>query len=122
VEKMSPNSMVYNCFLPFGCCSIMHPFVTLFESLKFSFVLRFVLSSNFLLRFDLLLVQIPELIQDASPTIFHMEKFFDLHQVLRLEKVNIASLYLENDKFVWHQWICEIKRNLLYVGSFLWMN
>jgi hypothetical protein len=32
--------------------------------------------------------------------ILHMEQFFDLHQVPTLQKVTLASLYLEPDQFV----------------------
>jgi hypothetical protein len=38
-----------------------------------------------------------------------MEKFFDLHDVHRTQKVLILSLYLEPNKFVWYQWICSGK-------------
>ena len=38
-----------------------------------------------------------------------MESFFYLHQVLTLQKVTIASLYLKPDKLVWYQWLCEHK-------------
>ena len=40
-----------------------------------------------------------------------MEQFFDLHQVPTLQKVTIASLYLEPDQFVWYQWICDCKND-----------
>ena len=38
-----------------------------------------------------------------SPTtlIFHMEQLFDLDQVPTSQKVTIASMYLELDRFVW---------------------
>ena len=39
--------------------------------------------------------------------IFQMEQFFDLHQVPNLQKVTIASSYLEPEQFVWYQWLCE---------------
>ena len=39
-----------------------------------------------------------------------MEKLFYLHQVLTLQKVIIASLYLETDQFVLYQWLCERKK------------
>ena len=45
--------------------------------------------------------------------IFQMEKYFDIHQVPSLQNVSIASLYLENDQFVWYQWICEIKKDYI---------
>jgi hypothetical protein len=45
--------------------------------------------------------------KDPITWIFQMEQFFDLHQVPTLQKVTLASLYLEPDQFVWYQWICE---------------
>ena len=42
---------------------------------------------------------------------FQMEQFFDLHQVPTLQKVTIASLYLEPDQFVWYQWLCDRKND-----------
>jgi hypothetical protein len=45
--------------------------------------------------------------KDPITCIFHMEKYFDINQVTSLQKVPISSLYLENDQFVWYQWICE---------------
>jgi hypothetical protein len=46
-----------------------------------------------------------------------MEQFFDLHQVPSLQKVTIASLYLENDQFVWYQWLCERKKDYIISWS-----
>ena len=40
-----------------------------------------------------------------------MEQFFDLHQVTSLEKVTIASLYLEPEQFVWYRCLCSRKKN-----------
>ena len=45
--------------------------------------------------------------KDAITWIFQMEQFFDLHQVPNLQKVTIASLYLEPEQFIWYQWLCE---------------
>ena len=39
--------------------------------------------------------------------IFQMEQYFDLHEVPNLQKVTIASLYLEPKQFVWYQWLYE---------------
>ena len=39
-----------------------------------------------------------------------MEQFFDLHQVPTMEKVTIASLYLEYDKFLWYEWLYDRKK------------
>ena len=33
---------------------------------------------------------------------FQMEQLFDVHHVPTLQKVTIASLYLEPDQFVWY--------------------
>lgn len=49
--------------------------------------------------------------------IFQMEQFFDLHQVPNLQKVTIASLYLELEQFVWYQWICEQKKDTIISWS-----
>jgi len=49
--------------------------------------------------------------KDHITWILEMEKYFDLHEVTKLQKVPIAFLYLENDQFVWYQWICEGKNN-----------
>jgi hypothetical protein len=40
-----------------------------------------------------------------------MEQYFYLHNMPNLEKVHIASLYIENDHFVWYQWLFERKNN-----------
>ena len=45
--------------------------------------------------------------KDPITWIFQMEQFFDLHQVPNVQKVTIASLYLEPEQFVWYQWLCE---------------
>jgi hypothetical protein len=44
--------------------------------------------------------------------IIWMEKYFNLHQVPSLQKVPIASLYLENDQFVWY-----LLSHKLYLGK-----
>ena len=38
--------------------------------------------------------------KDPITWIFQMEKMFDLHQVPTMQKVTIASLYLELNQFV----------------------
>jgi hypothetical protein len=38
-----------------------------------------------------------------------MEKYFDLHDVPHTQKVQIVSLYLEPNQFMWYQWICSRK-------------
>ena len=55
--------------------------------------------------------------KDTITWIFQMEQYFDLHQVPRLQKVPIASLYLKNDQFVWYQWLCERKKNYMISWS-----
>jgi hypothetical protein len=49
--------------------------------------------------------------------IFQMEQFFDVHQTPSLQKVLIASLCLENDQFVWYQWLCERKNKYIISWS-----
>jgi hypothetical protein len=46
-----------------------------------------------------------------------MDQFFDLHQVPTLQKVIIASLYLEKDNFVWYQWLSERKKDSIISWS-----
>jgi hypothetical protein len=38
-----------------------------------------------------------------------MENLFDLHDVPHKQKVQIVSLYLEPNQFVWYRWICSRK-------------
>ena len=40
---------------------------------------------------------------DPITWLFYMEQLFDLHQVPILQKVTIASLYLEHNQFLWYQ-------------------
>ena len=46
-----------------------------------------------------------------------MEQFFNLHQVPTLQKVTIAPLYLDPDKFVWYQWLCDCKNDSIISWS-----
>ena len=55
--------------------------------------------------------------KDPITWIFQMEQFFDLHQVATLQKVTIASLYLEPDQFVWYQWIFYRKKDSIIFWS-----
>ena len=55
--------------------------------------------------------------KDPITWIFQMEQFFDIHQVPNLQKVTIASLYLEPQQFVWYQWLCEHKKNTIISWS-----
>ena len=43
--------------------------------------------------------------KDPITWILQMEQFFDLHNVPHTQKVQIASLYLEPNQFVWYRWI-----------------
>jgi hypothetical protein len=47
--------------------------------------------------------------KDPITWILQMEQFFDLHDVPHTQKVRIASLYLEPNKFVWYRWLCSCK-------------
>jgi len=55
--------------------------------------------------------------KDHVTWILQMEQFFDLHQVTSLQKVIIASLYLEPEKFVWYRFLCNRKKNLVVSWS-----
>ena len=46
-----------------------------------------------------------------------MEQFFDLHHVPTMQKVTIASLYLEHNQFVWYQWLCDRKKDYILSWS-----
>jgi hypothetical protein len=46
---------------------------------------------------------------DPIAWILQMDKFFDLHDVPHTQKVQIDSLYLEPNQFVWYRWICSRK-------------
>jgi hypothetical protein len=47
--------------------------------------------------------------KDPITWILQMEQFFDLHNVPHTQKVQIASLYLEPNQFVWYIWLCSHK-------------
>ena len=51
--------------------------------------------------------------KDPVTWIFQMEQFFDLHQVPTLQKVTIASLYLEPDQSVWCQRLYDRKKKYI---------
>ena len=38
-----------------------------------------------------------------------MEKYFDFHNVQYTQKVRIATLYLEQNHFLWYKWFCSRK-------------
>ena len=46
-----------------------------------------------------------------------MEQFFDIQQVPNLQKVTISYLYLDSQQFVWYQWPCECKKNIIISRS-----
>ena len=48
--------------------------------------------------------------KDPITWILQMEKYFDLHDVQLLQKVCIASLYLEPNQFVWYKGLCSRKK------------
>jgi hypothetical protein len=43
--------------------------------------------------------------KDQITWILSMEQFFDIHDVPQTQNVQIASLYLEPNQFVWYQWL-----------------
>jgi hypothetical protein len=47
--------------------------------------------------------------KDPITWILQMEQFFDLHNVPHTQKVQIASLYLEPNQFVWYRLLCSCK-------------
>ena len=56
--------------------------------------------------------------KDPVNWIREMEQYFDLHGVPLLQKVCIASSYLEPDQFLWYKGLCS-RKNLLR-GQFSW--
>ena len=48
--------------------------------------------------------------KDLVTWILHMKKYFDLHEVKLLQKVRMATLYLEPNQFVWYQWLFSRKQ------------
>ena len=44
--------------------------------------------------------------KDSVNWILQMEQYFDLHGVQLLQKVHIASLYLETNQFLWYKGLC----------------
>ena len=43
--------------------------------------------------------------KDLITWILHMEQCFDLNNVKNTQKVRIATLHLEKNKFVWYRWL-----------------
>ena len=50
--------------------------------------------------------------KDPVNWIRQMEQYFDLHDVPLLQKVCIASSYLEPDQFLWYKGLCSRKKLL----------
>ena len=48
--------------------------------------------------------------KDPVIWILQIEKYFDLHNVKNTQKVRIANLHLEQNAFVWYQWLCSHKK------------
>ena len=48
--------------------------------------------------------------KDPENWILQMEQYFDLHGVPLLQKVCIASSYLETDQFLWYEGLCSHKQ------------
>ena len=57
--------------------------------------------------------------KDPIIWIFQMEQFFDLHQVPTLQKVTIASFYLEPNQFVWYHFIYDHKKDSIISCSII---
>ena len=47
-----------------------------------------------------------------------MDKYSYIHQVETLQKVNIASMFLEQDQHVWYQWLRERKSDYVIYWYF----
>ena len=57
--------------------------------------------------------------KDPITWILQMEQYFDLNNVKNTQKVSIATLYLEQNTFVWYQWLFSC--NFFFsLGQFLW--
>ena len=48
--------------------------------------------------------------KDPVTWILQMEQYFDLRDMQLLQKVRIASLFLEPNQFVWYRGICSLKK------------
>ena len=49
-------------------------------------------------------------VKDPATWILQMEQFFGLNNVQNTQKVCIATLYLEQNQFVWYQWLFSPKK------------
>ena len=52
--------------------------------------------------------------KDPVNWILQMEQYFDLHGVQLLQKVCIASSYLEPDQFLWFEGLCSCKQLVMW--------
>src|SRR5271168_5395575 len=48
--------------------------------------------------------------KDPATWILQMEQFFDLNNVQNTQKIRIATLYLDPNRFVQYQWLCSCKQ------------
>ena len=48
--------------------------------------------------------------KDLVTWILQMEQYFDLHNVKNTQKVRIATLYLEQNTFIWYRWLLSRKK------------
>ena len=48
--------------------------------------------------------------KDPVTWILIMEQYFDLNNVQNTQKVCIATLHLEQNTFLWYQWLCSRKK------------
>ena len=55
--------------------------------------------------------------KDTVACLLQMEQYFDLNNVKNTQKVCIATLHLEQNTFVWYQWL--FSRKKLSLGQFL---
>lgn len=51
--------------------------------------------------------------KNLSMQIFQKEHYFDLHEVASLQKINIASIFVEQGQHVWYQWLCKRKKDFV---------
>jgi hypothetical protein len=47
--------------------------------------------------------------KDPITWILQMEQLFDLHNVPHTQKIQISSLYVEPNQFIWYRWLCSRK-------------
>ena len=52
--------------------------------------------------------------KDPVTWILQMEQYFELNNVKNTQKVRLATLYLEQNTFVWYQWLFSRKKNITW--------